>query len=70
MYNHSLFSADRSTHLKIVLVPVITAALLVVAAVNLRLGDAGTNLRADRNPIVRAGHAPSLYADSASVVIR
>ena len=63
MYNHSILSADRATHLKIVLLPLVAATLLAIAAINVRAGDAGSN-------IVRAGHGPSLYASTGSAVIR
>jgi hypothetical protein len=68
MYNHSLFSADRSTHLKIMLVPLVVGALLAAAAVNARPGETGAGLRAQAT--VRAGHGASLYASRASGVMR
>jgi hypothetical protein len=68
MYNHSLRSADRATHLKIVLVPLVAVALLAAAGLHARLGDGGA--RAEGNAAVHAGHSPSLYASSTSVVIR
>jgi hypothetical protein len=69
MYNHSLLSADRSTHLRIVLVPLIAATLFAIAAANVRTGDAGEGLRAERSVIVRAGH-PAAYASDTTVTVR
>jgi hypothetical protein len=65
MYNHSLRSADRATHLKIVLVPLVAGVLLALAAVNLR-ATADAHLQAN----AALNHHSTLLASSASAVIR
>ncbi len=68
MYNHSLRTADRSTHLKVVLVPLVAAALFAAAVVNLGT-VAGAQPQSTHSAVVRAG-TPSAYASSAQTFIR
>ena len=58
--NHSIYGADRLTHLKIVVVALIGATL--VAGVGIAARDTGTtsglaSARQDLVPIIRAGQA-------------
>jgi hypothetical protein len=49
--NHSMYSADHRTHLKIVVVGFICAALVAAVGTFARIGDLGTA------PLVKAGQA-------------
>ncbi len=69
MNNFSLATADRTTHLKIVVVALSAATLVSLAALNLRSGDPDANLAAGRGATVVAGHAVH-YAGSTSATIR
>jgi hypothetical protein len=55
--NHSLVTADRSTHLKIVAVSLVAAIAVILVGVTARITDAGNasaNLQA-HGPVVKAG---------------
>jgi hypothetical protein len=64
--NHSIYSADRSTHLKIVIVALCAGA--VVAGIGLLSGDAGGDGNIHAHTI-KAGKS-FLLSDSANVTVR
>ena len=67
----SLWSADRNTHLKIVLVSLICSIVVVAVGLNARVadrGDATARIIADDIPVV-AGKA-KIYTDGARSTIR
>lgn len=71
MYNHSLVSADRSTHLKIVVLPLAFVGLIVVAAINAGFGKAEpapTRISA-KGAVIKASKL-TVYASHDVVVIR
>jgi len=55
--NHSLYSADRATHLKIVVVGLVCATL--VAAIGI-FAQVGSNLDLGTAPLVKAGQPTTL----------
>ncbi|MGP0092023.1 MAG: hypothetical protein ACLPKB_19010 [Xanthobacteraceae bacterium] len=71
MYNHSLVSADRSTHVKIVVLSLALVGLIVVAAINAGLGNAQaapTRISA-KGAVIKASKL-TVYASHGDVVIR
>jgi VIT1/CCC1 family predicted Fe2+/Mn2+ transporter len=52
--NHSLLSADRNTHIKIVSVALVGAILIVAGAIGARLTNAAPE-RLVSGPVVKAG---------------
>jgi hypothetical protein len=54
--NHSLVTADRATHLKIVAVSLVAAIAVILVGVTARISDTGasTNLQA-QGPVLKAG---------------
>jgi hypothetical protein len=71
MYNHSLVSADRATHLKIVILPLVVVGLMVAAGVHAGFGNAPSTpvQLSAKSSVVRAGK-PAVYASRDNVVIR
>jgi hypothetical protein len=69
--NFSLFTCDRTTHLKIVVVALAAAIVVVVAGVNTRVSDAG-NLAAGAKTsgtVVKAGK-PAVYSTRNDSAVR
>jgi len=60
--NHSLQSADRNTHLKIVVVALIAAFVVILLGLNARVGDtASMTVRNQTDgPVLKAGQ-PATY---------
>ncbi|MFY9894883.1 MAG: hypothetical protein WAK63_12225 [Xanthobacteraceae bacterium] len=54
--NHSMNSADRRTHLKIVVVGLLSAALVAIVASFARVSDMDLGTA----PIVKAGHSTAM----------
>ena len=54
--NHSIITADRTTHLKIVAVSLVAAIAVILVGVTARVTDTGAsaNLQA-RGPVLKAG---------------
>jgi hypothetical protein len=55
--NHSLVTADRATHLKIVAVSLVAAIAVILVGVTARISDTGatsTNMQA-HGPVLKAG---------------
>jgi len=62
--NHSLVTADRTTHLKIVAVSLVAAIAVILVGITARISDTGT---ANANGKLEA-HGPMLKAGKNSVV--
>jgi hypothetical protein len=62
--NHSLLSADRGTHVKIVVVALIGALVVVVAGISAHVSNAGNMTVAIKanGPVVKAG-TPAVYSN-------
>ncbi len=69
--NHSLLTADRGTHLKIVVVALMAAIVVVAVGVTARITDAGTTTaRIETNtPVVKAGK-PAIVTSRDDATIR
>jgi len=65
--NHSFYSADKATHVKIVALGAIAAVMLTIGGVAVRI--AGNDLQTAANPIVKAGK-PVVWTSSAPPVVR
>jgi hypothetical protein len=69
--NHSLFTCDRATHLKIVAVALAAAIVVVVVGTQARIGDAGNIVASAKTsgPVVKAGR-PAIYSTRNDSAIR
>jgi hypothetical protein len=67
--NHSLVTADRTTHLKIVAVSLVAAIAVVLVGVTARVTDNGVsaNLQA-HGPVVKAGKPAAITAIDGNTV--
>ena len=61
--NHSLVTADRTTHLKIVAVSLVAAIAVIVVGITARVTDSGAsaNLQA-HGPVLKAGKPAAITA--------
>jgi hypothetical protein len=66
--DHSLLSAGRTTHLKIVSVALVFAILVVLVGINARITDLASNGQT-KGTVVKAGQ-PAEYADHEALAIR
>ena len=68
--NYTLMTANRATHLKVVMVSLIASIVIVVGVMAARpsLPDMSTQLEA-RAPVLKAGK-PVIWTDSEKVTIR
>jgi hypothetical protein len=66
--NHSLLTANRNTHLKMVVVALLAALVVVVAGVNARVSGTGASSPRTTTLVVKAGK-PAVYSirDTATV---
>ena len=62
--NHSLLSADRGTHVKIVVVALLAALAVVIAGISAHVSDTSNMTAAVKTnaPVVKAG-APAVYSN-------
>ena len=68
--NSSMYTADRTTHLKIVVVGLTAALLIAVIGISARGLNLGTDIMAAQGPtVIKAGGAVA-YTDTGSVTIR
>jgi hypothetical protein len=69
--NTSLFTADRDTHIKIVVVALVAAIAVATVAINARLPDSGSVTAHGRSDslVVRAGE-PARYSVRDEAAIR
>jgi hypothetical protein len=68
--NWSIYTADRTTHLKIVVVGLASALLIAVIGISAQQLNLGTDILTAQNPsIVKAG-GPVVFTDRAGPTIR
>jgi hypothetical protein len=65
--NHSFYSADRATHLKIVVVALVAGIVVAGFGISARLGSGGDNVQTAR--VIKAGK-PVVLTDSNVSAIR
>jgi hypothetical protein len=69
--NHSIYSVDRSTHLKIVVVALVGAVLVAGIGVSSRLGEPDAGMATARlqgtGPVIKAGK-PVALTDNAPTI--
>ena len=68
--NHSLVTADRTTHLKIVAVSLVAAIAVILVGVTARVTDTGSasaNLQA-HGPVVKAGKPAAVTVRDGSTI--
>jgi len=71
MYNHSIASADRSTHLKIVVIPLAIVGAIVVGAINAGFGDVHlTQAQSGVKGAAVKASKPAVYASRGGALIR
>jgi hypothetical protein len=63
--NHSIYSADRSTHLKIVVVALVAGIAVAGFGISARTNSADY---AQSAPVIKAGKAVAITSTNASVV--
>lgn len=68
--NSSLYTADRTTHLKIVLVGLAAAVLIAVIGISARELNLGTDIVAAQAPTVIKAGGPVVFTDKAGPVVR
>jgi len=68
--NSSMYTADRSTHLKIVVVGLVAALLIAVIGISKRELNLGTDIMTARAPSVIKAGAPVVFTDRSGPVIR
>jgi hypothetical protein len=68
--NWSIYTADRSTHLKIVGVGLAAALLLAVIGISAHELNLGTDIMSARGPSVIKAGGPAIFTDRAGPVIR
>jgi hypothetical protein len=69
--NHSLYSADRATHLKIIIVALVAGTMVAGIGVAARMdstGGATAAVKADK-PVLKAGK-PVIYTHSETTAVR
>jgi hypothetical protein len=60
--NHSLVTADRTTHLKIVAVSLIAAIAVILVGVTARITDNGAARMEAHGPVLKAGKPAAVTA--------
>jgi hypothetical protein len=65
--NHSIYSADRSTHLKIVVVALVAGILVAGLGISARVGGGNDDVQTAR--VMKAGK-PVVMTDSSASAIR
>ncbi len=73
--NHSIYSADRATHLKIVVVALVCATAVAAVGVAARVANVGTasvtaDLQPGKGPIVRAAPTVTITSGDAASTVR
>jgi len=68
--NWSMYTADRTTHLKIVVVGLCAALLISVIGISARKLNLGTDVMTAQSPTVIKAGAPVIYTDRSLQVIR
>ena len=68
--NWSLYTADRTTHLKIVVVGLVAAVLIAVISVSARELNLGTDIMAAQTPSVIKAGGPVAFTDRSGPIVR
>ena len=68
--NWSIYTADRTTHLKIVVVGLLAALLITVIGIAAQQYNPGTDILAAQGPTVIKAGAPVVFTDRSGPVIR
>lgn len=67
--NHSLVTADRTTHLKIVAVSLIAAIAVILVGVTARITDTGATARLEaQGPVLKAGKPATVTVREGSTI--
>jgi hypothetical protein len=67
--NHSLHSADRSTHLKVVVVALVAAIAVVAVGISARVDQGPTAIARTQGPVLKAGQ-PATFTRSETSAVR
>jgi hypothetical protein len=68
--NWSLYTADRTTHLKIVVVGLVAAVLIAVIGISARELNLGTDIMAAQTPSVIKAGGPVAFTDRSGPIVR
>jgi hypothetical protein len=68
--NLSLYTADRTTHLKIVVVGLAAALLIAVISISARQLNLGTDIMTAHNPTVIKAGGPVVFTDRSGSTVR
>ena len=68
--NWSMYTADRTTHLKIVVVGLAAALLIAVIGIAAQQFNLGTDIMTAQTPSVIKAGGPVMFTDRAGVIIR
>ena len=68
--NWSMYTADRTTHLKIIMVGLVAALLIAVVGISGRELNLGTDIMTARAPTVIKAGAPMVFTDRSGPVVR
>ena len=68
--NSSMYTADRTTHLKIVVVGLVAALLIAVIGVSARTLNLGTDIMTAQAPTVIKAGGPVIFTDQGRSTIR
>jgi len=68
--NSSLYTADRTTHLKIVVVGLAAAIMIAVIGISARELNLGTDILAAQAPTVIKAGGPVVFTDSNGPTVR
>ena len=67
--NHSLVTADRTTHLKIVAVSLVAAIAVILVGVTARITDTGASAKLEANgPVLKAGKPATVTSRDATAI--
>jgi hypothetical protein len=67
--NHSLYSADRATHMKIVAVALIAGTLVAGIGIAARVDNSSLTAQKSDGPVLRAGQ-PTVFTSSETSAVR
>jgi cytochrome oxidase Cu insertion factor (SCO1/SenC/PrrC family) len=68
--NWSMYTADRTTHLKIVVVGLCAALLIAVVGISARDLNLGTDIMTAQSPTVIKAGGPVVFTDRSGATIR
>ena len=68
--NWSMYTADRTTHLKIVVVGLVAALLVSVIGISAREFNLGTDIMTAQTPTVIKAGGPVIFTDHSGSTIR